>query len=277
METRTLVPATTTTTTTTTATAANHPCPIRYARLALLETLPPSPVKDSTTAVSEADAAAAATVTTIHTTGIHVLNLVIFPPADTTLPVWGADFVTLPGGSSSSSSNNNTNNSKHLILLDAQPMQNNRHYESQWQDWYKQHNVANTFPWGGDMPEAVQQFVSKTALWTRFVHLKSKTDSQTGERVDDEYIADPLSRIQGPLVHALQDHLDIYLDLLDDFYANSHSDTRTPDNSSKQEGVNYQADYIAYRLANDPARPMLKALYGEEWTEQVLQKVLFPQ
>jgi hypothetical protein len=34
--------------------------------------------------------------------------------------------------------------------------------------------------------------------------------------------------------------------------------------------------YLQYRLENDPARPMLRALYGEEWSEEVLTTVLFP-
>ena len=63
---------------------------VAYARAALLETIR----GDSSN----------------NTAGIQVMNLVIFPNVKSTnLPVWGADFVSLPGN-------------KHLLLLDAQPM-----------------------------------------------------------------------------------------------------------------------------------------------------------
>jgi phycoerythrobilin:ferredoxin oxidoreductase len=34
-------------------------------------------------------------------------------------------------------------------------------------------------------------------------------------------------------------------------------------------------DYLNYRKANDPARPMLTRLYGEEYTEKAISEVLF--
>eukprot|EP00957_Ditylum_brightwellii_P055842 4230951-Ditylum_brightwellii.AAC.1 len=34
---------------------------------------------------------------------------------------------------------------------------------------------------------------------------------------------------------------------------------------------NGHTDYLNYRRANDPARPMLRSLYGEEWTEQLIE------
>jgi phycoerythrobilin:ferredoxin oxidoreductase len=43
------------------------------------------------------------------------------------------------------------------------------------------------------------------------------------------------------------------------------------------EESNDQEAYIQYRLNNDPAKPMLKGLYGEEFTDRVLQEVLFPE
>ena len=36
-----------------------------------------------------------------------------------------------------------------------------------------------------------------------------------------------------------------------------------------------QTDYLNYRRDNDPARPMLKSLYGEEWTEKLIGEILF--
>jgi hypothetical protein len=39
---------------------------------------------------------------------------------------------------------------------------------------------------------------------------------------------------------------------------------------------NEREPYIDCRLNNDPAKPMFKALFGQEWTDRVLKEVLFP-
>jgi hypothetical protein len=104
----------------------------------------------------------------------------------------------------------------------------------------------------GDMPPAVQKYISGKALWTRFTAADN----------------DPITRIQGPLVNAFEEHLDTYLKLLKE-YSESCGDV--------VEHTNDQPAYIKYRVENDPARPMLKSLFGEEWTERVLHEVLFPQ
>ncbi|CAB9530400.1 Phycoerythrobilin:ferredoxin oxidoreductase [Seminavis robusta] len=199
---------------------------IRYARYALLETLVPNNHDNSTE-------------------GIQVLNLVIFP-SQRNLPVFGADMVSLPGG-------------KHLLLLDAQPMAQQRQFQEHWNQWHETH-VQPQFPWGGDMPEQVQQYVSDRALWTRLV---------SGSSNDDEGEPTPIHKIQTQLWDAFQEHLEVYLDLLLAESANDNEDDGGDDDP--------QGPYIQYRLENDPARPMLKSLYGEEWTERVLHEVLFPQ
>ncbi len=163
----------------------------------------------------------------------QVLNLVVFPDQSSDWPVWSCDFVSLPGG-------------RHLLLLDAQPMNGSDDYAEHWRDWYEYHQVASKFPWGGDMPEAVEQYVSKYALWTRF----------------GEDVKDPVERIQSNLLEAAREHLNIYVQLL---------------SQPATKSLNRQTNYIDYRLANDPAKPMLKSLYGEEWTQRVLNEVLFPK
>jgi len=234
--------------------------PLRYARMALLETLPVV-VDGNDDESNEYDTVASTTA--IQKTGIQVLNLVLFPPKSTTLPVWGADFVSLPG-----------NPARHLLLLDAQPMCDDRSYEPAWRDWYDARvgnddssSSSQLFPWGGDMPEPVQRYVSKYALWTRFGANKSDNDTDEGEKVAT---SDPIATIQGPLVRAVEEHLDVYLDVL-----RKHSSTTS--SSGDDANVDYQKDYVRYRLENDPARPMLRSLFGEEWTEQLLSRVLFPQ
>jgi hypothetical protein len=193
----------------------NNPGVVSYARYALLETIVPS-----------SDTANA-------TTGIQVMNLVVFPSKNTDLPVWGVDLVSLPGD-------------KHLLAMDAQPMtQIQSSYEDRWKAWYEAH-VQNVFEWGGDIPEAAEKFFSKNALWTRL---------QGQEAI-------PL--IQDKVFHAFCDHLECYLQLLSNYELSG-------------DRLNHQAQYLTYRLQNDPARPMLQSLYGPEWTERVLEEVLFPE
>mmetsp|Transcript_7751 Transcript_7751/g.11341 ORF Transcript_7751/g.11341 Transcript_7751/m.11341 type:complete len:156 (-) Transcript_7751:70-537(-) len=50
-------------------------------------------------------------------------------------------------------------------------------------------------------------------------------------------------------------------------------DDEIKQNTAIQNG---HTDYLNYRRANDPARPMLRSLYGEEWTERLIEGVLFP-
>ena len=135
---------------------------------------------------------------------------------------------------------------KHLLLLDAQPMVTPNPYDSIWKEWHSKH-VTDDFPWGGDIPEAVAKYVSPNALWTRL---------SGDEGVD---------LIQTKIYDAFQEHISLYLKLLKD------SET---DDSIK--GDNDQPNYIDYRRNDDPAAPMLKVLYGKEWTAQVLEEVLFP-
>jgi phycoerythrobilin:ferredoxin oxidoreductase len=220
---------------------------VKYARVALLETV----------SLEDSD-------TEIHTSGIQVLNFVVIPSDETNLPgkifvlhfrtsirktnlysyflfslhliVLGIDLVTLPGN-------------RNLLLLDAQPMVISNPYEEHWKDWYVQ-NVADNeiFPWGGDFPEPVQKYVSKYALWSRLSN--------------DAY--DPVEIIQQDLWNVFTSHLDLYLELLE--------------NSSIEEvqGDNNQVGYLEYRRSTDPAKPMLNSLYGEEWTNKLLDEVLFP-
>jgi len=59
--------------------------------------------------------------------------------------------------------------------------------------------------------------------------------------------------------------------------------TNNANTTSNEEGDNVgvsvvkagHRDYLNYRRENDPARPMLTRLYGNEWTERVISEVLF--
>ena len=171
----------------------------------------------------------------LQTHHIQVLNAVIVPDlASSDLPVWGADLVRLPSN-------------KDLILLDAQPIATlqSSSYHLLWQDWYNAYEIDQLFPYGGDMPSQVQKFVSPYALWTRL-----------------QDIEDPTALIQTELFDALDEHLNIYLRLLEKKY-------------SPNKKPNCGKEYLEYRKENDPAKPMLKALYGEDFTSKLLN-LLFP-
>lgn len=215
---------------------------IRYARITLLETIP-----------LESDIS----ISSISPEGIQVLNFVVLPNDQTTLPVLGIDLVSLPG-------------SKHLLLLDAQPMAEPNPHEGHWESWFNQHvrNDDNEtkeslkYAWGGDFPDAVQKYVSKYALWTR---LQNLSESIGDEGTGTSSLA--LDTIQRDLFSAFQAHLDAYLELLGNY----------TDNLEAVEGDNHQPSYLDYRRSNDPAKPMLNSLYGVDWTQSLLDNVLFPR
>jgi hypothetical protein len=205
--------------------AKGHENLVKYARVALLETI----AQDTNDA------------TMIHEAGIQVLNFVVIPSDETNLPVLGIDLVTLPGG-------------RNLLLLDAQPMVQPNPHEEHWNEWHSKYVLGNkAFPWGGDFPEPVQKYVSKNALWTRL----------TSDDADAE-VLDPISIIQNDVWDVFTAHLDLYLDLLQN------------SNAQDIQGVNGQSGYLEYRRSTDPAKPMLNALYGAEWTDKLLDQVLFP-
>jgi phycoerythrobilin:ferredoxin oxidoreductase len=81
-----------------------------------------------------------------------------------------------------------------------------------------------------------------------------------------EISEDPVSVIQNDVFDAFSAHLDVYLEVL----ANTSLE-------GIQQGANHQPAYLQYRRDNDPAKPMLNSLFGSEWTNRLLEEVLFPQ
>jgi len=181
--------------------------------------------------------------------GIHVLNLVIFPNKEFDLPIFGADVVSLPGG-------------RHLVAIDFQPVRIaspteptkgalslSEEHMSQLKSLHEKY--SQILEWGGDIPEPAQRFFSPYALWTRL----NGTDA--------------VNILQTTIFECFQDYLDLYVELLES------KDTLTCDDEVRGAIVSGHRDYLAYRSANDPARPLLKRLYGEEWSERLITQVLF--
>jgi len=255
---------------------------IRYARITLLETIPIAASASAST--TTADITDGGDIVTPD--GIQVLNFVVLPNADTNLPVLGIDLVSLPG-------------SKHLLLLDAQPMVAPNPHESRWKDWYNTHVIVEDknnkeeedkdeplkFAWGGDFPETVKQYVSKYALWTRLQNIvppvEKDTDDENTTTTTNNYDNDTpsitaIDVIQGDIFAAFQEHLDTYLELLEQYTTTADDDDNNIEIVSIA-GDNNQPSYLDYRRNNDPAKPMLNALFGKEWTQSLLDDVLFPQ
>jgi hypothetical protein len=238
---------------------------LRYARFALLETVP-----NTTVTTQDASTTTLSATTTVHTQGIQVLNLVVFPSTETTLPAWGVDLVSLPGG-------------KHLMLMDVHPMtlfgddkedlQSRYPHHVAFRDWHEDNVIGSSkdmdtkekwaFPWGGDVPDEVAKYVSPYALWTR---MKEEEGSS----------ASILNVIDTNLFDAFCGHLDLYLDLVQTNRQSANNEGSDKPSPGCLFGSNDQSGYIEYRRTHDPAKPMLNALYGPDYASRVLEKVLFP-
>lgn len=206
---------------------------------------------------------------------IHVLNFVLFPSPhirDSSnghylgLPIFGADIVSLPGN-------------KHLVALDFQPVlpisnndingkivtsllpQQYSQFEDKLQKIHAKYQKGpNLLAWGGDIPEQAERFFSPYTLWTRLV--------------DDDAI-DTVNKV---VWEAFQEYIDLYLDLMTAVQSDINTGKLevvegTEEDNPVRDG---QLEYLEYRRTNDPARPMLQRLYGNEWSESVIGDVLFP-
>ena len=214
---------------------------------------------------------------------IHVLNFVLFPNPHVRerndenggagdylgLPILGADIVSLPGN-------------KHLVALDFQPVlplegddaklfpHQYSHLEEKLLSIHAKYQKGDDdstplLPWGGDIPPQAERFFSPYALWTR---------------VSDENALETVSTV---VWDAFQEYVDLYLELMSAVQSDVDSGTlyvttasEDMDDSIGNPASKGQMEYLEYRRANDPARPMLQRLYGNEWAESVIGEVLFP-
>ena len=168
-----------------------------------------------------------------------VLNLLAIPNSSFDLPFLGVDLVTLPTG--------------HLLALDLQPvLKNDRfHTEKVWNSLALIHSKwKDYFPDGGAIPEEAKQYFSPGFLWTK---LPICSNSE--------------KLIRTTLMHAYEEYLDFYLELV--CSAEEVSQERS---ISLRQG---QERYMRYRIEKDPARKMLTAFYGNNWTESYIRDFLF--
>ena len=181
---------------------------------------------------------------------LQVLNFCIFPSLDCpNLPTFAADLVTLPGG--------------HLIALDYAPngheLASDAVYapSSALATAFERHRA--TLPDGGPIPEDSKRFFSPYFLWSRL---------PKGEESD--------ALISNAVLPAFEEYLDGYLQLVVDAErSNEHSSSSSSSGSRQQTAREAQLAYSQYRADEDPARPMLSRLFGEEYAERVIREVLF--
>jgi phycoerythrobilin:ferredoxin oxidoreductase len=205
---------------------------------------------------------------------IHVLNFVLFPNPNIRdvskasdeyvgLPIFGADIVSLPGN-------------KHLVAIDFQPVLPLNDNSSLLPEQYSaiesrlksiharyQRGDDAILPWGGDIPPKASRFFSPYALWTRLSEENA------------------IEKVETVVWDAYQEYLDLYTELMMEVQRGVSSGQFKICNANNGDDGNSptwqgQIDYLEYRRANDPARPMLQRLYGESWTERVIAEVLFP-
>ena len=73
--------------------------------------------------------------------------------------------------------------------------------------------------------------------------------------------------IANQLYNSFKEYLTLYLEIL--------FESKKANINLQKELVNGQKNYLKYRRDNDPARPMLSSLFGKEFTESLIQEVLF--
>ncbi|MBW3042816.1 phycoerythrobilin:ferredoxin oxidoreductase [Prochlorococcus marinus] len=168
-----------------------------------------------------------------------VMNLVASPLNNYDLPFFGADFVTLPNG--------------HLIALDLQPALKDdaKHTQYVWDKLIPIHaKWQSKLPSGGDIPSEARQYFSPAFLWSR-IPLGDEGDKL-------------ISQIIKP---AFDEYLNCFLDLV--------RDAKMISKERSFKLLNGQKKYMRYRAEKDPARGMLRGFFGEQWTENYINNILF--
>jgi len=175
----------------------------------------------------------------INSPSYSVLNFLIIPKTQYNIPFLGIDFVSLPN--------------YHLIVLDFQP---SLHISKQFNKDLLQELLIikdefhQKVPMAAKMSEQLAQFFSPGVIWSK---------------LPKEEISENL--IDNNLYSTFQKYLNLYLNIL--FRA------EVVDLEVQKELINGQINYLEYRKSKDPARPMLKVLFGESFTESLIEDLLF--
>ena len=175
----------------------------------------------------------------INSPSYSVLNFLIIPNTSYNIPFLGVDFVSLP--------------KSHLLVLDFQPsLKVEKQFNSELLEKLTKlkKSCHLSLPVAEKMSEDVARFFSPGLIWSRLTKEK-----------DSDYL------IENQLYHAFKEYLNLYLKTL--FVSNEVSQ------GLQQDLINGQNDYLNFRRDKDPARPMLSGLFGKDFTESLINKILF--
>jgi len=175
----------------------------------------------------------------INSPNYSVLNFLIIPNTIYNVPFFGVDFVSLPNS--------------HLLVLDFQPSLKieNQYSKKLLEQLLKLKNRCHSsLPLAEKMSSDVARFFSPGLIW-----------SKLPKEENSDYL------IANQLYNSFTEYLKLYLEIL--FESNEV-------NAKLQTELRIgQNNYLKYRRDKDPARPMLSSLFGKEFTESLIQEVLF--
>ena len=175
----------------------------------------------------------------INSPSYSVLNFLIIPNTSYNVPFFGVDFVSLPNS--------------HLLVLDFQPSlsvdnQFNTELLEKLAKFKKCCHLC--LPEAEKMSEDVARFFSPGLIWSRLP-----------KEQNSDYV------IANQLYQTFKDYLELYLKTL--------FESEEVGQPLQEELIIGQNNYLYYRREKDPARPMLSSLFGKDYTESLINKVLF--
>ena len=175
----------------------------------------------------------------INSPNYSVLNFLIIPSYIYNVPFFGVDFVSLPNS--------------HLLVLDFQPSLDVRNqFSSELLDKLikLKKDCHLSLPIAEPMSSNVARFFSPGLVWSKLAKEES---------------SDLL--ISNQLYYSFREYLELYLKTL--------FESQEVAENKQIELINGQNNYLKYRRNKDPARPMLSSLFGKQFTESLIQEILF--
>ncbi len=175
----------------------------------------------------------------INSPNYSVLNFLIIPNTSFNVPFFGVDFVSLPNS--------------HLLVLDFQP---SLKIENQFSKKLLEQLIKlktrchSSLPSADKMSPEVSKFFSPGLIWSKLPKAESS----------DFLIANQLYT-------SFTEYLKLYLEIL--------FKSKVANLKLQKDLIIGQKNYLNYRRDNDPARPMLSSLFGNEFTESLIREVLF--
>lgn len=141
-----------------------------------------------------------------------------------------------------------------MANIDFQPVFNSDEYFSQ--EIYAKHTIKSKkwksiLPDGGPLPADAQQYFSPVCVWTRFPNNKSNAMLYLVGQALNEYVTTYSTAVIQAQPQGSADDVSARIKQLE--------------------------DYLTYRALKDPAKNMLSAGFGKQWTETCLSEIVFPK